>query len=100
MTRKQHDRTTVIPKFFTLEDEAKFWDSHDTADYATEFRPIDARFNRALSEGITIRFDTETLNQVRLLAGQKGIGPTTLARMWILERLRRETSVTVDRDRR
>jgi len=36
---------------------------------------------------ITIRLDPRTLEKLRQEAHQRGIGPTTLARMWILERL-------------
>ena len=41
---------------------------------------------------VAIRLDEETLEQLRTLARDKGIGPTTLARMWILEHLHREHS--------
>lgn len=36
---------------------------------------------------VSIRFDDETTCRLRQLATQKGIGYTTLVRMWILERL-------------
>jgi predicted DNA binding CopG/RHH family protein len=42
--------------------------------------------------GITIRLDEETLEILRQQAHRKGIGPTTLARMWILERLQGNSS--------
>lgn len=76
-----------IPKFANHEEEAAFWDKHDLADYWDEFKPVKVRFAKNLSEGITIRFDSETLLKLRTQAKKKGIGPTTLARMWILERL-------------
>ena len=76
-----------IPVFGSRQDEAEFWDSHDITDYLDELRPIKVRFAKNLSEGITIRFDPETLDRLRQEAKKKGIGPTTLARMWILERL-------------
>jgi hypothetical protein len=76
-----------IPQFKSREEEAEFWDTHDLADYWDDFKPVKVRFARNLSEGITIRFDPETLEQLRGEARKKGIGPTTLARMWILERL-------------
>jgi len=69
---------------------AEFWDTHDFADYMDEFRPVKVRFARRLSEGITIRLDPETLAELRSRAKEKGIGPTTLARMWVLERLQGE----------
>src|SRR5438093_13715089 len=77
-----------IPEFKNYEEEATFWDTHDTTDFEDEFKPVKVRFAKNLSEGITIRFDTQTLNELRTRAQEKGIGPTTLARMWVLERLR------------
>jgi hypothetical protein len=63
------------------------------ADYWEEFMPVKARFAKRLSSGITIRFDPETLAILRERAHEKGVGPTTLARMWILERLRLENGL-------
>lgn len=79
-----------IPEFASLAEEAEFWDKHDTTDYEAEFKPVKVRFARNLSQGITVRLDPETLAELRGLAREKGIGPTTLARIWILERLREE----------
>jgi predicted DNA binding CopG/RHH family protein len=77
-----------IPHFASREEEAAWWDSHDLADYQDEFKTVRARFAKNLSEGITVRLDPETLSELREQARRKGIRPTTLARMWILERLR------------
>ena len=76
-----------IPEFKSRDEEAEFWDTHDLSDYWDEFKPARVRFAKNLSEGITIRFDPETLAKLRDQARRKGMGPTTLARMWILERL-------------
>ncbi len=76
-----------IPEFKSREEEAKFWDTHSLADYWDEAEPVRVRFGKNLSQGITIRFDPESLFRLRQHARQKGIGPATLARMWILERL-------------
>ncbi len=82
------EKESRIPRFASREEEARFWDTHDIADYRDELEPVRARFARRLSEGITIRLDPETLEELRSLARERGIGPTTLARMWILEHLR------------
>ena len=79
-----------IPEFKSIAEEAEFWDTHDFADYQYEFKTVKARFAKNLSEGITIRFDAETLIALRSQARKKGVGPTTLARMWILERLNKQ----------
>lgn len=77
-----------IPNFKNLEEEAKFFETHNIVDFQDEFKPIKARFAKKLSEGITIRLDYETLSELRSRAQEKGIGPTTLARMWVIEQLR------------
>jgi len=93
MTAEQTPKRTrrprePIPPFASREEEAQFWDTHDLADYWDEFTPVEVTFAKKLSEGITIRFDKETLVELRRRAHEKGIGPTTLARMWILEHLK------------
>jgi predicted DNA binding CopG/RHH family protein len=80
-----------IPTFANREEEAEFWDTHDLSEYWDELKPVKLRFAKNLSQGITIRFDAETLEELREQAHNKGIGPTTLARMWILERLHSKT---------
>lgn len=76
-----------IPEFKSREEEARFWDTHDVTDYWDELKPVRVRFAKNLSEGITIRFDPKTLEQLRSRAKKKGLGPTQLARIWIMERL-------------
>lgn len=88
MTEEGGSQGRRIPEFKSREEEAEFWDTHDLTDYWDELKPARVRFAKNLSEGITIRLDRGTLDQLRSRAREKGIGPTTLARMWILERLR------------
>ena len=42
------------------------------------------------SINLTIRFDEQALGELREIASEKGMGVTTLARMWVLERLHKE----------
>lgn len=76
-----------IPQFDDHEEEAKFWETHNVSDFIGELTQVKARFAKNLSQGITIRFDEPTLSKLRKIASGKGLGPTTLARMWILEHL-------------
>lgn len=57
------------------------------ADYQDEFKTVRAKFSQNLSEGITIRLDANTLKKLRSQAHNKGVGPTTLVRMWLMEKL-------------
>jgi predicted DNA binding CopG/RHH family protein len=88
MPKKKSSKPARIPEFASIEEEAAFWDTHSTADYESEFRPVRARFAKRLSTGVTIRLDPDTLEKLRVVAQEHGIGPTTLIRMWILERLK------------
>jgi predicted DNA binding CopG/RHH family protein len=88
MTKKTTTKNR-IPEFASIEEEAAFWDTHSTADYEDEFKPVRVRFAKKLSEGLTIRLDPDTLERVRAEAHERGIGATTLIRMWVLEHVRK-----------
>lgn len=80
-----------IPAFASRAEEAEFWDTHDITDYLDEFTVVDrdeVTVDESLSTGITVRLTPEMLRRLRAQAKQKGIGPSTLARMWIVEHLR------------
>lgn len=54
--------------------------------YAEDIAEVDF-LDEELSEGISVRLTPSVLRQLRYRAKSMGIGPSTLARMWILERL-------------
>jgi predicted DNA binding CopG/RHH family protein len=88
--RKQPKYTrSRIPVFKTVEDEAAFWDTHSIEEFADELTPAeDVKFVKARSKkALTVRFDEDTLEELTKEAREKGIGPSTLARMVILEHL-------------
>lgn len=73
---------TPIPKFKSSEEEAEFWDVHDATDYFT-FK----RHRVKLTRGITVRLDDQTLAAIERRAQEQGIGPSTLVRVWLRERV-------------
>lgn len=81
-----------IPHFKTVQEEAEFWDTHSLADFEDELEEVsDVQFvvTRAKpKKGITVRLEEDLLNTLRTEARAKGIGPSTLIRMWVLEHLR------------
>ena len=79
-----------IPAFANIEEEAEFWDTHDTTDFAEEWKPVQIEVRPELAERLTLRLEQRDRQQLIALAREKGIGPSTLARMWIRERLRQE----------
>ena len=83
-----NDTEQAIPEFASLEEEAEFWDTHNMSDHWDKLKPVRLKVAKNLSRGITIRFDEETLRKLRENAHEKGMGPTTYARMLIMEQLR------------
>ena len=79
-----------IPTFASIEEEAAFWDTHSITDFADELTVItDVRFVKARPKnGLTVRLEPETLAALTERAREKGIAPSALARLWIVERLR------------
>lgn len=78
---------STIPDFKSREEAAAWFDTHDIANHQNEFKTVRARFSKNLSEPLNIRLDPQSLAELRIEASKKGIGPTTLARIWIKEHL-------------
>lgn len=84
-----------IPAFRDEAEAATFWDTHSPLDYPDEFQETQVSFARPLiKRGLTVKLDQDTIEELRALARDRGLGPSTLARMWILEHLRLERQQT------
>jgi hypothetical protein len=51
-------------------------------------KPVKLRIGKQLSEGLTVRLDRHDREELERRASEQGIGPLTLVRIWIKERLR------------
>ena len=56
------------------------WDESDQV--------VQAEIKKPLDKVIPVRLSADKWEEIRREAKELGVGPTTLARMWILERLR------------
>jgi len=81
------EQQSRIPDFESWDEEAAWFDTHDLAGYQDEFATVKVRFRQNLSEGPHIRLDPDSPTKLRDTADRRGVGPTTLARMWTLEHL-------------
>jgi RNA:NAD 2'-phosphotransferase (TPT1/KptA family) len=81
-----------IPGFKNLEEEAKFWDIHDTEEFADEFESVEVKFAYPLKHKwmLTVELDEESFNQVKKLAEGAGKEPGVLIRTWVLEHIKKE----------
>lgn len=80
-----------IPEFESRQETAEWFDTHDFLDYPDEFREVpekEVMVSPALSQTLTISLSTDLFEELRSQAKEKGIEETTLARMWVVERLR------------
>jgi predicted DNA binding CopG/RHH family protein len=81
-----------IPRFADDQEEAGFWDTHDSTDYLDETEPVDVEFvdARPPKTQISLRIDAETVHRLKVVARRKGVGYQALIRMWVMERLQAE----------
>lgn len=88
MTRlSEEDRMVDIDKEIQRIEHGDAWDETDEV--------VEVEVKRPLNKVIPVRLSAEKWEELRKEARELGIGPTTLARMWILERLRQRTKAGV-----
>ncbi len=89
MTKVEHRKEAVTPvePFGTVEEEAEFWDSHSVVEAIAKGTLVGFRSAKK-SNTLTVRFEPADLRQIWEEASQRGVGPTTLVRMWVREHLR------------
>jgi predicted DNA binding CopG/RHH family protein len=83
-----------LPTFATEQEEAEFWDSHDSTEFLEETEAVESRFvdQRPQKKQITIRLDPSAIEQIKKVANNKGIGYQTLIRMWVMEQLQKASA--------
>lgn len=75
----------------TDEQRADYLANHDVFETGGfEYVGVAEAPQRRLQRQLHMRIDDETIQRLRKVAGRKGMGYQTLARMWLLERLDRE----------
>ena len=79
-----------IPKFKSIEEEANFWDTHDSEEYTDEFEKVDVEFAYPLSQRwiLTIGLDKENYDKMKRMSEEIGKEPEFLIRSWVLEHLK------------
>ncbi len=81
-----------LPKFKSEQEEAAFWDNHDSTDFLDETEAVDVTFidARKPKKQISLRMDQAVIDQLKILASSRGLGYQTMIRMWVMERLSQE----------
>jgi len=86
------EATPRVPRFTSLEEEVEFWDTHSPLDFPDYWKDVKRKTKRhqPLGHILGVRLDARVIDQLSAVARGKRIGPSTLARMWLMERLERE----------
>lgn len=94
-----------LPPFKNYAEEVAFWDTHNPLDFVEPgTKPFVYKGNKEakhvyltkepLEGSMNIRFSQQDMESLRNIANTKGLGPTTLVRMWTKERLQEEANQT------
>ncbi len=84
-----------IPPFKTLDEEADFWDTHDLSLLARDPKiPLSKLplLEKEKEEVMTIRLQKSAKKEIERIARIKGVNPSTLSRMWLIEKLTQHIS--------
>src|SRR3989344_5123939 len=78
----------------TYEEEAKCWDTHSFADFWDELEDVDIVFDlkKPRDETLIVRLQKELKDRLERIARNRGLNISTLARMWLIEKLRQTQS--------
>lgn len=86
-----------VPEFKTEEEEARFWDEHDSTEYFDDFEPVDIKVSpeleneiidkRELKKPVTLRLEPSQIDAVKKNAYKKGLPYQTLIRMWVVKEI-------------
>ena len=82
-----------LPKFRSHREAAAYFDTHDTAELAEDLPEVPGPIIDARQplKPISLRLPTETIAGAKRVAHSKGIAYQALLRMWITERLDKES---------
>jgi len=77
-----------IPQTDSIEELARFWDTHDLTDFEDQLEEVGAPvFERKAGSAVTIRLRSQEAEAVKRVAKARGVPQATLLRQWVLEKL-------------
>ena len=82
-------KISKIPEFKTLKEEAEFWDTHEFIEFEDELKSAKVIFDlkKPKDETLILRLQKTVKDRLERTAASKGLNVSTLARMWLIEKL-------------
>ncbi|MCX5645344.1 MAG: CopG family antitoxin [Phycisphaerae bacterium] len=78
-----------IPKIDSIEELAKFWDTHDLTDFEDELEEVkEPVFDLGGEAVVRIRLGAEQAEALKRMAQSKGMDEADLVEEWVSEKLR------------
>ena len=73
----------------SYKEEAEWWDTHDLGEFWDELEDVDivVELNKPRDETLVVRIQKGVKNKMERIARSRGLNISTLARMWIMEKL-------------
>ena len=70
-------------------EEANWWDTHDFTEFWDELEDVDIVFelDKPRTESLVLRIQKDIKQRLEKVARSKGLNVSTLARMWLMEKL-------------
>lgn len=84
-----------IPNFKSPEEEAKFWDEHDSADYVdwSEAKKTVFPNLKSSTESISLRLPSSLLARIKELANEKDVPYQSLMKVYLSDQVKRDLKV-------
>lgn len=83
-------RSEQIPKTDSLEELARFWDTHELTDFENQLEEVtEPVFERRPEIALVLRLEPQEAEAVSGIASDRGVERSELLREWVLEGLER-----------
>lgn len=73
----------------SLEEEAKWWDTHDLGEFWDDLKDVDivVDLQKPKEETLVVRLQKDIKSKLEIIAKSKGLNVSALARMWLVEKM-------------
>lgn len=84
-----------LPDFTGWSDEkiVEFWKTHTLDEFDEDLEVVEVKFTRKPKTILSIRMDRESITKLKKIALERGLAHSTLARLWITEKLKESAKV-------
>ncbi|MEA2603395.1 MAG: hypothetical protein QOF89_4387 [Acidobacteriota bacterium] len=88
ITLRREMKSQELPKTDSIEELARFWDSHDLTEFEGRLEEVtEPVFEHSQGTTMAFRLEPEEAKAVQQVAKARGIEQSVLLREWVLEKL-------------